>query len=71
MKHPTLALITVTSVLAVLCLIFWWPYAIALVAWPHSISPVRGVCWLVSLVYLGILCWAPIRVDGTRLTDLF
>lgn len=70
MRHPTLALITATSMLAVLCLVFWWPYAIALVAW-HSISPVRGICWLVSLAYLGILCFAPIKVDGTRLTNLF
>ena len=70
MKCPTLALLAVTSVLAVLCLAFWWPYAIALVAW-HSVSPVRGICWLVSLAYLSILCWAPITVDGTRLTNLF
>lgn len=69
MKHPTLTLIGATSVLAVLCLAFWWPYAIALVAW--HVSPVRGICWLVSLVYLGILGLAPIKVDGTRLSDLF
>lgn len=70
MKHPTLALITATSVLAVLCLALWWPYAIDLFVW-HCTSPVRGVCWLVSLAYLGILCFAPIKVDGTRLTNLF
>lgn len=70
MKHPTLALIGATSVLAVLCLALWWPYAIDLFVW-HCQPPVKGVCWIVSLVYLGILCWAPIRVDGTLLTDLF
>lgn len=69
MNRPTLTLLAVTSVLAVLCLAFWWPYAIALVAW--HVSPVRGICWLVSLAYLGILCCAPITVDGTRLTNLF
>lgn len=69
MKHPTLTLIAVSSVLAVLCLGFWWPYAIALVAW--HVSPVRGICWLVSLVYLGILGCAPIKINGTRLSDIF
>lgn len=69
MKNPTLTLIGATSVLAVLCLAFWWPYAIALVAW--HVSPVRGICWLVSLVYLSILCCAPIKINGTRLSDIF
>ena len=70
MRKHALFWIETGIAIACLCLFFWWPYAIDLFMW-HIASPVRGICWFLSLIYLAVVCWAPIKVDGTRLTDLF
>ena len=70
MRRHALFLIETGMVIAVLCMFFWWPYAIDLFMW-HTQSPVRGICWFLSLIYLTVVCEAPIKVDGTRLSDLF
>ena len=68
-KHVMLWIETGMAI-ACLCLFMWWPYAIDLFVW-HSQSPVRGVCWFISVLYLTVVCEAPIKFDGTRLANLF
>lgn len=69
MRKHALFFIEAGMGIAALCLFLWWPYALDLLAW-HTQPAVRGVCWFLSLIYLTIVCCAPIKVDGTRLSDI-
>lgn len=69
MRKHALFFIEAGMVIACLCMFFWWPYAIALVAW--HVSPVRGICWFLSLIYLTVIFEAPIKINGTPFANLF
>lgn len=70
MRKHALFLIETGMVIAVLCMFFWWPWALDLVAW-HTQPPFKGVCWFLSSLYLTVICEAPIKINGTPFNDLF
>lgn len=70
MSNRVRLIIEAGMVIAALCMFMWWPWALDLFAW-HTQPPFKGVCWFLSLLYLTVVCCAPIKVDGTRLSDIF
>lgn len=70
MSNRVRLLIEAGMVIAALCLFFWWPWALDLFAW-HTQPAFRGVCWFFSLLYWTVVCCAPIKINGTRLSDIF
>ena len=70
MRSHALLLIETGMTIAALCMFFWWPWALDLIAW-HTQSPVRGICWFLSLLYFAVIFCAPIKINGTSFDNLF